>query len=531
MQFQTILTALGGLGLFLLGMVILTEGLRALAGERLTQILSRFTSSPATGAMTGAMVTATLQSSSATTVVAVGFVAAGLMTFSQALGIIFGANLGTTVTGWMVALIGFKLKLGTLSLLFVFIGVILKLFTRGRVASFGLSMAGFGLVFVGIATLQEGMSAFEGRVTPADFPDDDAAGRLKLLGIGLAITLVTQSSSAGVATALTALFAGAISFPQAAVMVIGMDIGTTITAVIASAGGSVAARRTGLSHMIYNILTAVMALLILTPYTVLLEHMIPDVFENNAELALVGFHTLFNGLGVLLVLPFAGHFARMIELLIKEKEDPLVSSLDRILLKEPPTALAAVKRTLGDIELEIARILRKQLQYLRPSDEAERIRLHAAIRKTRDFIDDIHIVDQTGFHWKQLMASLHALDHLQRLLRHLDQTACIDCASRSDILELHHSLLKKLLDQISQGGDDGEILRDSSELAHAIETAREGLRETIISRVGDDSVTADEGHELLRTLRWLARVSHHLWRISLHLKEIVEADKSEISSQ
>ena len=124
--------ALGGLGLFLLGMVIMTEGLREMAGDAIRSALMRFTSSPTTGAVTGAVSTAILQSSSATTVAAVGFVGAGLMTFTSSLGIIFGANIGTTITGWLVALLGFKLKLGAIMLPLIFVGVIMRMFTRGK---------------------------------------------------------------------------------------------------------------------------------------------------------------------------------------------------------------------------------------------------------------------------------------------------------------------------------------------------------------------------------------------------------------
>ncbi|MGD9255583.1 MAG: Na/Pi symporter [Chromatiales bacterium] len=519
MHYEWILTAIGGLGLFLLGMVILTEGLKALAGRRLIEILSRFTSSPASGALTGAMVTAMLQSSSATTVAAIGFVAAGLLGFSQALGIIFGANLGTTVTGWLVALIGFKLKLGLLSLVFVFIGVLLRLFARGRLASLGLSLAGFGLVFVGIATLQEGMSALEGQITPADFPGDDTlTGILKLLGIGLAITLVTQSSSAGVATALTVLAAGAINFEQAAIMVIGMDIGTTVTAVIASLGGSLGARRTGLSHLAYNILTAFLALLILAPYMLVLETLLPGVFETNPEFALVGFHSLFNGLGVLLILPFANQFARLIEALVREKEDPLTSSLDRMLLQDPQAALTAVRSTQGCLMQEMSCCLSGQLETASACSDERIQRFETALKKTRAFVDDIHITDQTGFHWKQLMASLHALDHMERLLRRMQQQECIECASESKLLELHFTQLKMLASDLCKGKKD-IFPRDSAELSAAVSIAREALREKIIRMVGDDSVSADEGHLLLRTLRWLDRLSHHLWRVTLHLEE------------
>ncbi len=198
----------GGLGLFLLGVILMTDGLKALAGDALHRALSRFTRSPSSGALTGAATTAILQSSSATTVAAVGFVGAGLLSYPQALGVIFGANLGTTVTGWMVALLGFKLELNTLLLPVILVGALSQLFGRGRWRAAGLALAGFGLIFVGIDAMQAAMSGLEGRVTPEHFPDNSWLGRLQLLAIGVLITLVTQSSSAGVATALTALYGG-----------------------------------------------------------------------------------------------------------------------------------------------------------------------------------------------------------------------------------------------------------------------------------------------------------------------------------
>lgn len=226
-------------------------------------ILGSFTSTPVTGALTGAATTAVVQSSSATTVAAVGFVASGLLTFPQALGIIFGANLGTTLTGWLVAILGFKLDLGQIALPFVFLGAAMKLAFSGRVALVGQAIAGFYLIFIGIEHMKDGLDAFSGIVTPTDFPPDTILGRLQLILIGILITLVTQSSSAGVATALAALGAGAINFPQAAALVIGMDVGTTFTAVLATLGGGTMARRTGYAHVIYNVLTGFMAFLLL----------------------------------------------------------------------------------------------------------------------------------------------------------------------------------------------------------------------------------------------------------------------------
>ena len=215
--------ALGGIGLFLIVMTIMTDGLRALADNALRTLLRRSTSSPVGGATAGALATAVLQSSSATTVATVGFVGAGLISFPNALGIIFGANIGTTITDWMVAVLGFKLHLGTVVTPLVLLGALLRVIGSGRWRHIGWALAGFSLLFIGIDAMQQGMTALEDIVSPTDFPSNTLFGRLQLVFIGIAITLVTQSLSAGVAVALAALSAGSISFPQAAAMVIGMN--------------------------------------------------------------------------------------------------------------------------------------------------------------------------------------------------------------------------------------------------------------------------------------------------------------------
>lgn len=187
----SLIQAIGGIGVFLLGMVVMTEGLKALTGARLSQWLADATHSPWSGATTGAISTAILQSSSATTVAAVGFVGAGLLSFSQSLGIIFGANIGTTITGWMVALLGFKLQLGSLLLPIIFIGVMMRIFTSGRIAQLGFSLAGFGLIFIGIDLLQQAAAQYTDIVNLDLLPADSVTGRLKLLLLGIIITILT----------------------------------------------------------------------------------------------------------------------------------------------------------------------------------------------------------------------------------------------------------------------------------------------------------------------------------------------------
>ena len=258
------------------------------------------------GALTGAATTALIQSSSATTVATIGLVGAGLLTFPQALGVIFGANIGTTLTGWIVATLGFKVKLGLIAPVMTLAGVLLRLFARGALAEAGLGLAGFSLLFIGLDMMQAGLAALEGGVTPTVFPDDTVFGRFQLVLIGVAITLVTQSSSAGVATALVALHTGAISFYQAAALVIGMDVGTTFTAVIASLGGSTAMRRTGYAHVTYNVATGLMAFAILPVFVWATAGFLER--GGDQQLTLVAFHSLFNLIGVLAILPITGVF-------------------------------------------------------------------------------------------------------------------------------------------------------------------------------------------------------------------------------
>ncbi len=341
----SILTAAGGLGIFLLGMLVLTDGLKSLVGGRLQAFLARRTQSPASGAVAGAAMTAVLQSSSATTVAAVGFVGAGLLIFTQALGIIFGANIGTTVTGWLVALVGFKLQLGVVLMPAVLAGVMLRLFASGWLRHAGFALAGFGLLFVGIGLLQQGMQALKGVVTPDSLPADTIAGRLQLVLIGIAITLVTQSSSAGVATALAAVGTGSISFVQAAAMVIGMDVGTTVTAAIAALGGNISSRRTGFAHVIYNILTGIMAFLLLYPLQWLVQAWQQAGHVLDLQIGLVAFHSAFNTLGVLAVIGFTPAFARFIIWLIPDGSASLTSMLDERLLHDADASTYAAGAT------------------------------------------------------------------------------------------------------------------------------------------------------------------------------------------
>ena len=507
----------------------MTGALRSLQGNAIRSALKKLTKSPLSGALTGAVSTAVLQSSSAVTVTAVGFVGAGLMTFPQSLGIIFGANAGTTITGWLVVLLGFKLKLGTVILPVILIGAILKLFAKDRIATMGYALAGFGLIFVGIDMLQQGMSGLEQVMTPEQFPEDTWIGRLKLVLMGVIVTLITQSSSAGVAVSLTALFAGTINFEQAAALVIGMDVGTTIKAVVASIGGSVSSRRTGISHFIYNVCTAIGALFLLSPYAMLWEYFAPGALMANAEIALVGFHTSFNLLGMILVLPFTNKFAQLIEKIIKREPLTYTESLDKALLAEPSVALTAI---LVVVTNESRALLKHVNAILSQDGDHKRINLlemQKALDETHAYVDFIHLDEVNTPQWQQLVAAIHILDHLQRLHERCDEEEYRAFAAKnnSDIqlfVKQFIMVVKKIVNNIDHQRWH-ENVQLANEASEALLVQLTPVRDNVMSNIAAGDITVPQATQRAEAIRWLKRVSYHISRITHHLDTFHRANK------
>ena len=518
-----ILIASGGLGIFLLGMVIMTGGLKSLAGDTLRKTLAQFTKSPLSGAITGAASTALIQSSSATTVTAVGFVGAGLLSFKQALGIIFGANIGTTITGWLVAVFGFKLKIGELALPLILVGVLMHLFLKHRASTAGMALTGFGLIFVGIEALQEGMAGLQGIVTPASFPSDTFGGRFLLILIGIGITLVTQSSSAGVATALTAVHTGTITFSQAAAMVIGMDVGTTVTAAMATIGGSTDARQTGFAHVSYNLLTRACAFCFLSPYVWACTTIAPNSLLNNPEIALVGFHTFFNTLGVILVLPFTGAFERLIVWLVPERSVQFTQRLDRSLYESPALAIEAVRSTLKDLALVVFEQLNMTLDRGSSADSTSTLaEANEALKRTRDYLE---LIDTSADHmnlYPKHLSSIHTIDHLRRLIDRCEEADRAERAlSESDLLPLDAEL-RDAVEEVIVGFGQASTTRHETTLKNIwqkFDTHAERYRRSLIEDAAAGKRDAYSTIGKLDTLRWLRRVAYHLWRIVHHLSQ------------
>jgi phosphate:Na+ symporter len=522
-----IFTLLGGLGIFLVGLIIMTKGLQSIAGESLRNVMLHFTKSPYSGALGGAFMTTILQSSSATTVTAVGFVGAGIITFSQSLGIIFGANIGSTFTGWIVALFGFKFNLGIIVLPLIFLGAMLKLFGKNNISSLGFAIAGFGLIFVGIDTMQESVKGFERILSPEIFPNDSISGRLLLIGIGIVVTMITQASSAGIAITLTLLFGGAVNFEQAAALVIGMDVGTTVTAAMATIGGNINARRTGFSHVIYNCMSAIFAFMFISPYIAFCEYINPEFILLNGGVALVAFHSSFNIITVLLILPFTNIFANFIKRIIKEKNDYFRNNLDDELLKEPRLALnATLKSVLKEyiIILEhISAIIDEKSKYSR-MDVSQ---MQSILDDTHRFIDRIHIQHKDSPDWDYLVDIIHIIDHLQRLHERCDEEEDrIICAIRIEQLKniikhLYTNILDTILAQETNNWN--KVVESSKELNIEIEKIYQSFREEVANQIASGNTNVAEGSDKLEAIRWLHRVVIHIYRINNYIHKAILA--------
>ena len=339
-------SVIGGLGLFLLAVGMMTDGLKQAAGKSLRKVLSQWTKTPYRGVLSGFLMTAIVQSSSAVTVASIGFVNAGLLSMRQALGVIYGANVGTTITGWLVALIGFKLNIHAFALPMIGIGMMLRLFKReGRIAASGMALVGFGLFFIGIDVLKD---AFEGIVAVLDISSIHAeglSGVFAFLLLGVVMTVLTQSSSASIALTITAAATEMVGLYAAAAMVIGANVGTTSTAAIASIGATANARRVALAQVIFNVGTACVALLLLPVLFILVESLSGLIgLSADPGVTLALFHSVFNILGVMLVLPFNDRLGGFLEGCFSKREDALVlpKHLDKTIAATPVLAVNAL---------------------------------------------------------------------------------------------------------------------------------------------------------------------------------------------
>jgi len=331
---------LAGLGIFMFGMHLLESSVRSLSGKAFKKIIRQYTNGRLKAIGSGTFVTSLLQSSSAVSLMVLAFVGAGVMSMENAIGVIMGSNIGTTLTAWIVATLGFKIKIETFALPFVGIGGIGLILFRPASKPYYLAclFIAFGFLFLGLDYMKGTVEGFSQGFSLDQIPN---YGLWFYLVVGTVLTALMQASAATLAITLAALNSGLITFDIGAVMVIGANIGTTITVLIGSIGGAPPKKRVAASHIIFNLVTGLLCFFCL-PAMIWLTTQFVDV-ETSQLTGLAMFHTLFNGLGVLLFLPVIGLLSRLLVKLFPDRKEILTLYIDKTLPEETSVSVSALK--------------------------------------------------------------------------------------------------------------------------------------------------------------------------------------------
>jgi phosphate:Na+ symporter len=521
---------IGGIGLFLMGMLLLTDGLKIFAGEALRRSLVRFTGTPLKAFTSGAFITMLVQSSSATTVAVIGFVSAGLLAFPQAVGVVIGTSLGTTSTGWIVAVLGLKVSIGFYALPLIGIGTLMRLFTQGRWQGLGLALAGFGLIFVGIETLSDGMQGAADSFNLQALPSGGLLGALLMLLIGVAMTVIMQSSSAAVATTLTGMHTGAVAFEQAAALVIGAAIGTTVTGAMAALGANVSAKRTALAHVSFNLVTGMIAVIGLPLFLWGISRAQEYGLEPGA-VSLAAFHTTFIALGVVLFLPFVGRFSAWIVRRLPEQGPVLTRHLDDSVLSVPEVALEANRRAAVEIACAMFTTLRYQIDRQLPTDKLSAPEIQAALEKAQQFFGRIpHLPKKRGSNGETTVedhsvspspeALMHAMDHLVQLFDYLQPPFAVRQMITDKRLQPMRESCREVVNLAQAGlcggvsaGWLGRVREESKTLAERYRRERPA----VLRQTADGGWEPNEALHILDAMRWCEGVGYHTGRICNYL--------------
>ena len=406
-SFYDFLKLLGSLALFLYGMKIMSEGLQKFAGDRLRKILTAMTTNRVTGMLTGVLITALVQSSSATTVMVVSFVNAGLLTLSQSIGVIMGANIGTTVTAWIISALGFKVDIAAFALPLLAFGIPLLFSQKSNRKSVGEFIFGFSFLFMGLSYLKNNAPDLSQNPDMLsfvqDYTDMGFISILLFVGIGTVLTMIVQASAATMAITLIMCANGWISFELGAALVLGENIGTTITANLAALTGNTQARRAALAHLVFNVFGVIWVLCLFTPFTEAVSWFVENVMGTKdpavaVSFKLSAFHTCFNICNVLILIWFVKFIERTVCAIIPMKEQDEEYRLRFISGGMLSTAELSILRegteieSIGDSCYNLARTINRKRQTNQDFTEKQYEHIHFMMKLTDDALEQMIVV-------------------------------------------------------------------------------------------------------------------------------------------
>ncbi len=528
---MSIIMLFGGAGVFIAGMNMMSEGLNKSAGSGMKKLIGTVSNNRFSGVGIGAGVTAIIQSSAATTVMAIGFVNAGIMTLVQATPVIMGANIGTTITGVLVSLK--SLGITEYAKILAFIGVMMMFFKNEKIKNIGSIIGGLGLIFVGLDLMSGAFDNAEFKsiimqiFTAVDFP-------LLLILVGMALTALIQSSSALTGIVIVMAGSGALTIENALFIILGSNIGTCITAIIAGMGGNVNARRTAFIHLTFNVIGTIIFTAVIWPLQDKVVWLLQTIAPNE-EMQVAWFHVIFNVTTTLILLPFVKQLVRLAELVIKdkpakskEKDKYKLKYVDELLLKTPAIALAQVKKEI-DYMANLARdniVLAEEA--LLTGDET----YSKKIAKNEEIIDFTNkaltkfLIKLTSFataeEEKVIGSYFHVLNDVERIGDHAEnfyeigeemkaKELVFSDTAKEEIKAMYKSVLemfdtaKNIFDTLDKSG-----LATLSAQEDVVDEHKKRLTESHVKRLATGSCSTDKSAYFFSTVAGLERVADHL---------------------
>jgi len=551
------LQLIGALGIFIYGMKVFSDGLQKVAGNKLRAILKDMTSTRFRGILTGFGTTSITQSSSTTTVMVVSFVNAGLITFMESTGVIMGANIGTTVTSWIISIFGFKMQITPVAMILIGLFFPFMFFGREKLRNLAESMIGFGILFIGLDFIKNGVPNIQQNPEMFQFLDQFTEfGFLSIalfVVVGTVLTLLTQSSSAAMAITLVMLFQGWIDFPIAAAMVLGENIGTTVTANIAAIVGNVYAKRAARFHFVFNMFGVLWMMLLIDPFLMGIDslmgyfapgagsvmHATSEMGRANATLALSLFHSTFNVINVLLIVGFVPYIVDLIEKYQKEKEDTQtrlqyissgMMSSPELSIEQAHKEIQLFARLIDKMHFSIEGLLfnkqNRQDQFLEKIEKREgitdNIELEIAEYLTR--ISSYNLTEDATRRIRGMHSMINDLERVADIYYQMSKTyermrnedeRLPESAMKKlhQLLNLVHDAIQNVRENLEK--EEGEMdLQKSVEIEDAIDDCRDELQKFHYSQLENNVYSNEVGFVFIDYLSRLEKIGDHLFNVN-----------------
>ena len=523
----------GGVGMFLYGLHIMGEGLQKSAGTRMKKLLGYLTNNRLLAVLVGTLITAVMQSSSATTVMVVGFVNAGIMNLSQAVGVIMGANIGTTVTAWIVSAseLGGIFKPEFFAPLVVGISSFLILFSKSdKKKTYGELFIGFGLLFIGLTYMSGAIAPY--RDSPVFSKIFETLGKNPILGIlaGTIVTAIIQSSSASVGILQTLAMNGVLAWNSVAFITLGQNIGTCVTAILSSAGAKKNAKRAAVIHLLFNVIGAIVAGIVLT----IVFHLIPEWGNariNAVEISI--FHTIFNVLNTILIFPFANHLVKLSEIIIKDDQEETENNenlphLDDRMMENPSFAVERVEAEVIRMGNMATEQMRESMDALLSTSKKQAKKVFAMeeiMDKTAHILSE-YLVKVGGLSLtekeNQLVSNLfYAVNDIERIGDHCDNIAELAVKMKDEDLHFSDKAVKGLTQMYTSAVDaliqanvareykDKKAILITLQNEERVDQMEQELRAGHVKRLSKHQCNTQSGILFLDVLTSLERIADH----------------------